>query len=433
MGQSRLARWTLAILSAGALWVGAVEPASAQQPPACGRDDLACFQLQYASECAIPASTLQTCLVFLQRLETARRRSSPKDLTLLLGRTLRTVALKEESPRAKERYLERARAAYRDVVKSEPLDASGYLGLAEIAGTAEERVEWMRGAVQAEHRPDHMELLADSLTKVGTEAGDLESATVLEDAFTLEARPTERWRYGVLALQRRAETADRYPQGDTARSLDNVVLRIKDDIDYPLQQRILLDPTSHLAYLADAFATLCDKSIAKIVGLEECMAGLELAVSTAEGAVDPGTRRVLAEAALEGMRTIAGEAIPKSSEHQAKFLVWLDRLLATDLSPVDVPADLLEARADFTEDLRERVGALLPAIELSPNRSDLHLKLGVAYVNLQAWPEALEQLRTADYLLLPEERDNHDLVAKLLDTATKAYEARFLPPETPEQ
>src|SRR6185436_3547633 len=104
-----------------------------------------------------------------------------------------------------------------------------------------------------------------------------------------------------------------------------------------------------------------------------------------------------------------------------------------DLSAVEVAADLLEAHSDFTDDLRERVGALLPAIELSPNRSDLHLKLGAAYVNLQAWPEALDQLRIADYLLLPEEREEHELVARLVETASKAYEARFLPSEVPAQ
>jgi hypothetical protein len=421
-----LTRWASLTLFAGALWVSTGEPASAQAPRACGRDDMACLQFQYLTECARPASTLQTCLVYLQKLETTRRPSSPTDVTLLLARTLRTAALKEESPRAKERYLERARDAYRDAVQSDPQRASGYLGLAELAQGPEDRVEWLRGAVQAEHQPAHMELLSESLTKVGTQAGDLESPVVLEEAYTLETSPTARWRYGVLALQQYGIAVSRYPSGESTTSLDNVVLRIKDDIDYPLQHRILLEPDTHLTFLADAFATLCENSIGKIVGLDECLAGLELAVTQAEGPVDPGSRRLLAEAALNGMRTIAGETPPKSAEHQAKFIQWLDRLLVTDLSPVDVPADLLEARADFSEDVRERVGALLPAVELCPNRGDLRLKLGAAYVNLELWPEALEQLRVADYLVPPED---HKRVEELVDTATKAYEARFLPPE----
>ncbi|HET8699280.1 MAG TPA: hypothetical protein VFO94_17475, partial [Gammaproteobacteria bacterium] len=271
-------RRAFATLSAVSLWLGAGEPASAQAPPSCGRGDLACWQVQYGSECSQPASTLQTCLVFLQRLETARRRSSPSEIALLVGRTLRTVALKDPSPRAKERYLERARAAYRDVVSKEPLSAAGYLGLAEIAATGEERVEWLRGAVRAEARPEHMELLADALAKdVGGKDGDLESALVLEGAYALEPRAAEKWRYGVLALQRYSEAADRYPLAESGRSLDNVLLRIKQDSDYPLKQRILLEPVAYLPYLADAFATLCEKSIAAIVTLDECLAGLELA------------------------------------------------------------------------------------------------------------------------------------------------------------
>ena len=85
--------------------------------------------------------------------------------------------------------------------------------------------------------------------------------------------------------------------------------------------------------------------------------------------------------------------------------------------------------ADFTEDLFERAQALLAAIELCPNRGDLRLKLGATYVNLQAWPEALEQLRVADYLVPAEE---HELVVKLAETADKAYQARFLPPDVPD-
>ena len=109
---------------------------------------------------------------------------------------------------------------------------------------------------------------------------------------------------------------------------------------------------------------------------------------------------------------------------------WLERLLALELSPVDVPADLLEARADYTEVLVEKVAALESAIELSHNRGDLHMQLGSTYVNLQLWLEALEQLRTADYLRPPEE---HEPVVKLLETAEKAYAARFLSRDETEQ
>ena len=79
--------------------------------------------------------------MFLQRLETARRKSSSSGLVLLLGETLHDVARKDVSPRAKERYLARSRAAYREVVKNEPFNASGYLGLAEVAEPGEERVD----------------------------------------------------------------------------------------------------------------------------------------------------------------------------------------------------------------------------------------------------------------------------------------------------
>ncbi|HET7134045.1 MAG TPA: hypothetical protein VFJ95_17435, partial [Gammaproteobacteria bacterium] len=236
----------------------------------------------------------------------------------------------------------------------------------------------------------------------------------------------------VLALQRYSESADRYPLAESGRSFDNVVLRVKQDIDYPLKQRILLEPGAYLPYLADAFATLCEKSIAAILTLDECLAGLDLAVVTAESSANLGARRSLAEAVLSGMRTIAGESVPKSAEHQGKFERWLDRLLALDLSPVDVPADLLEARADYTNDLAARVDDLVRATTLSPNRADLRLKLGATYVNLQLWYEALEELRVADYLLPLEEPEPHERVAKLIETAQKAYDARFLPPEEPE-
>lgn len=189
---------------------------------------------------------------------------------------------------------------------------------------------------------------------------------------------------------------------------------------------MLLQPESHLAYLADAFATLCEKSIAAVMNLDECMAGLELAVSTAEGPVSSGSRRLLAEAALTGMRTIAGESLPQSPEAQRKFPDWIDRLLATRPVPVEVSANLLEAQADYTADLPDRADALVSATELSRNRGDLRLKLAATYVDLKLWPEALEELRVAKILLPPEQ---HERVDKLVETADAAYQARFLPPD----
>jgi hypothetical protein len=365
--------------------------------------------------------------VFLQRLETARRHSYSSGVALLLGETLRGLARKDVSPQTKERYLQRARAAYKEVVKNEPLNASGYLGLAEVAETGEERVGWLRGAVQAEFQPTHMELLANALSQdVGGHTGELEGALVLEDAYTLESTETEKWRYGASAWQRYRDALSRYPLAASERSLENVVMRIKDDIEYPVLQRILVEPESYLQYLAHAFTTMCEKSIAAIVSLDECMAGLELAVYTAEGSVSSGPRRLLAEAVLTGMRTIAGESLPRSFEQQVKFPLWIDRLLVTRPSPVDVAADLLEARADYTPDLLERADALLSAIELCPKRGDLRMKLGATYVTLQLWPEALEQLRVAEFFLPPEE---HERVAELVETAAKAYQARFLAPD----
>jgi hypothetical protein len=187
----------LAILAVVPFSAGANGAAAAEVPAACERGDLNCLQELRQSECVQPAATLETCLVFLQRLETARRRSRSPGLALLLGNTLQGIARKDDvSPQAKERYLRRSRAAYRQVVKDEPFNASGYLGLAEVAETGEERVDWLRGAVRAEYRPAHMELRANALSsEVGGHTADLEAARVIEDAYTYELTNTEKWRY----------------------------------------------------------------------------------------------------------------------------------------------------------------------------------------------------------------------------------------------
>jgi hypothetical protein len=420
----------LAILSVGAFFGLADEAALPQERAPCARGDLACWQQLHTSQCANAASTLETCLVFLQRLETARKGPYSTGIALLLGETLADVARKDASPQAKERFFQRARAEYREVVRNEPFNASGYVGLADIAATGGERVEWLRGAVRAEYQPAHMELLANALSQGDGQAPELkeerelEAASVIEGAYTYESTSTERWRYSVMALRRYTEAVERYPSAISQRAVDNVVLRVKDDIDYPLLQRMLLMPEAYLPYLADAFTTMCEKSIAVIVSLDECMDGLELAVATAEDSVSAGTRRLLAEATLTGMRTIAGESLPRSAQARGRFIDWIDRLLATDLEPVDVAANLLEARADYTPNLLERADTLQSALEISPNRGDLRLKLGATYVNLRFWPEALEQLRVAKFYLPIEE---HEPVDKLIETADRRYRAGFFP------
>lgn len=419
----------LVIFSVGFFWAIADEAAPAEVPSACEHDDLRCWRELFESECSAAASTLETCLVFLQRVETARRTSYASGVALLLGETLHGLAQKDVPPLVKQRYRERSRAAFREVVRNEPLNASGYLGLAEVAETDEQRVEWLRGAVQAEYQPAHMELLASALSREGSgHTGALEAARYIEDAYRYESTATEKWRYGASAWRRYRDAANRYPLAISERSLENVVIRIHDDIDYPLLQRTLLNPESHLAHLADAFATLCEKSIAAIVTLEECMAGLELAVATAEGPTSSGGRRLLAEAVLTGMRTIAGESLPRVPEAQGKFPDWIDRLLTTRPTPVEVSANLFEARADYTVGLPERADALVSAIELSPNRGDLRSKLGATYVSLELWAEALEELRVAKFFLPPEE---HERLDELVEIADKGYQARFLPPDLP--
>jgi hypothetical protein len=76
--------------------------------------------------------------------------------------------------------------------------------------------------------------------------------------------------------------------------------------------------------------------------------------------------------------------------------------------------------------LLERADALLSAIHLVPGRGDLRVKLGATFVELRFWPEALEELRVARFYLPPEE---HERVDRLVETADKAYQARFLPPD----
>ena len=421
----------LAVLSAVATVAIVGAPAPAQESGACARHDLGCWQQLYTAECSRPAATLETCLVFLQRLETARRgAANSSGVALLLGETLQRLAQADVSTQAKARYLRRARAAYSEVVRKAPLRASGYLGLAEVAETPDKRVEWLRGAVQAEFQPAHMELLAATLlSDVGGHTGDLEAAHVLEDAYTYERTDIEKWRYGASALQTYTVALERYPLATSGRAVDNVLLRIKDDIDYPLLQRMLLEPEVYLPHLAGAFATMCEKSIALIVTLDECMAGLQLAVVTAEGSGSAGARRALAEAVLTGMRTMAGESPPRSAIAQQKVLDWTHRLLATSLEPVEVAANVLEAQADYTANLLDRADALLAGIALVPNRGDLRLKAGATYVSLALWPEALEQLRVAKFYLPPEE---HEPVDKLVATADTAYQAGFFPPEVAE-
>ena len=203
----------LAILAVVLLTTVADVAAAAEIPAACERGDLNCLQELRKSECMQAAATLETCLAFLQRLETVRQRSRSPDLTLLLGDTLQGIAGRNEvSPQARDEYLRRSRTAYRQVVKDQPFRASGYLGLADVAETGEERVEWLRGAVHAEYRPEHMELLATALTTdIRGQEADLEAARLIEDAYTYEVANKEKWRYGASALLRYTEVAERYP------------------------------------------------------------------------------------------------------------------------------------------------------------------------------------------------------------------------------
>jgi len=201
---------------------------------------------------------------------------------------------------------------------------------------------------------------------------------------------------------------------------------LKADIDYPVLQRILLEPASHLPYLADAFATLCRRASPRSSRSTSAWRVSRLAVATGR-LVGSRTRRWIAEAVLRGMRTIAGE-------------VRLDRRAPTEVSALDRQAvaralaggrgaDLLK-RAPISRKTSSRERRRCCRRSLCPNRSDLRLNSAPRYVNLQLWFEALEQLRVADYLVLPESTRSTPR-GEASSNANKAYDARFLPPDVP--
>jgi hypothetical protein len=99
--------------------------------------------------------------------------------------------------------------------------------------------------------------------------------------------------------------------------------------------------------------------------------------------------------------------------------------IADDAAPAEAPRAC--ARHELGD--LDRADALRRAIELSPNRGDLRLKLGATYVSLRFWPEALEQLRVAEFFLPAEE---HERVHRLVETADERYQARFFPPDRTE-
>ena len=83
----------LAVCTAALLWSAVEQAPAADARSGCGRDDLRCWQDQHAAECSVAAATLETCLVFLQRLETLRGQSSySTGVALLLGETLHDVS-----------------------------------------------------------------------------------------------------------------------------------------------------------------------------------------------------------------------------------------------------------------------------------------------------------------------------------------------------
>jgi len=289
----------------------------------CDVTDAICMGELVAASCSRPLpDEREPCIDILADLG---RRLSLGEPEVLMGAAFAHWMLAEFPISEPDAASHRASAEqlYLQVIALDPARADAYLGLAGVADSPDDRVRWLRSAVEASNFDSlASRSLARALDGLGTYESGIEAADVMRTAYAHYEPGRHKWylAHDVLLRYRRL-------------GLDAEALRFGEQAkaDYGPEARLdeLADAASAPDSAIEILASLCSQEVASFVGANGCRTGVARIFAIAERVDDAELARELVIGALREVMALPSQAV--ASTWAEDMVSWLERLLRADI------------------------------------------------------------------------------------------------------
>ncbi len=363
----------------------------------CALADSWCLQRLQTEMCRVEGATIDSCSTWLQALE---RSPTATHSNVRLSMAAANVGLArltaDETERAQ--YRDRAGEIYRSVVRDDPANPRGWLGLSSLAEVREEREYLLRQAVGTDPTDDGLlQLLADVIVD------PIERADVWEQAYSVAPTEIRMLYFAGLAVPayERAGAADR------AAALRD---RVRTDLRLDARFSDLSDPgATSPDRVGAALEEACKSEILAIFGANTCLENIQAVLAAAEedtAFLLSASRGILVAARGQGGRWLELE----DPQWRQRFESTLEALMDTGMAPQSVYTTL----AFITQSTEKRVRTMRAAAGRFPLDCEIAFGLGLAELDAGNRSEAIQALSQARDLL-PESR--HEFIEQMLNRA----------------
>lgn len=377
-------------------------PRTGAQSVSCGADDGQCLSNSLRLACEETKATAESCLGWLGRDIEASPFASNPEWKLAAGRGYLLAAELLRSADDAERFRERSRSIFQDVIAGWPdseYARRAYRGLSTVARDVHERIYFLRNVLRLEPtRANNMAFLADALTARGESGDTREAAELYRRAYGASGDPKV-WGFASDALKLFTSVG----LADEAAALKAQVARDSGMAGFDAEVAAGRF-AQNLGRAAEVIGIACNRFIVDIFGRGTCANALSsLADATRRSAAPSSERQSLVDVTVEGMRMLRIEDDARYSETgderriryaqlRAVLQEWIDTDIATASAYV-LFAQLPSALDPSADDLDESVSAYQRAVELAPDNTQYRYWLALGYIEQDRFDEALEHLR----------------------------------------
>ncbi len=292
-----------------------------------------------------------------------------------------------------------ARTIYRELVERNPADERALLGLSNVERNLVGRIARLRDLADVSpHNPRALESLGLAIGTTREPADLIEGAGFLERAYALQ-RGNKKWNVA-------ADVMRMYDQAGATALADEFSDIVRADFELDMMMDYLLRPASLDRERTDEILqAICYNAALTVFGPDHCIEGIQAVVRRATtDASGPGMEMLLAETAVNAMTTVMMHEWRMAPETRGRFTSWVEPLLESD----QATASVFVAYARLTTDRADRLLAMQNAARLDRDDGEIRFGLALAYVDLERWREAAEELRVARELLPPSRHEDID-------------------------
>lgn len=379
----------------------------------CSPNDAQCLSAQFERRCGDRSiATARSCAAWIQSSQSRFRADDRMARHYMAAAHVALALFLPNEPVDRLRHHTLARAIYEELIQQDARDADSLLGMATLAESELERIQFLRRIAQIAPESVPVMHLADALVNQGGENDVLEAAEVLDARYRAMPKGSA-WAVGARAIAL-------YDSTDARIRASYLRDRMREDLGATaLVAELLRMPETTSGRAGSILDTLCDEGVVAALGGKACLDGMQEASRALARIQGQAESRTLAEVVARRALIIAATAGRSGAQFDADGIRRLSSLLMElDAADVESPT-ILVARARIESDADQKLQILDRAAQLVTDDGPELKLLADEYILLRNGKNAATLLRRLRQLqtVTESERQAIDLNIEALERA----------------